>query len=117
MKHLRIFFILLAGMLFLLLPSCYDNALQKHDFAIENGNFLFDGDTIHIYSGEMHFARIPEPYWRHRIQMAKAMGLNSIATYVFWNYHETAPGKWDWETGNHNIRKFIRICQEEGIFL
>lgn len=97
------------------LISCSKTRTPEHTFSIENGNFVYDGDTIHIYSGEMHFSRIPEPYWRHRVQMAKAMGLNTIATYVFWNYHETAPGKWDWETGSHNIREFINICQEEGM--
>jgi beta-galactosidase len=116
MNHLRIFLLsLVCGAMLLSITSCSVKSSQKHTFSIENGSFVYDGDTIHIYSGEMHFARIPEPYWRHRIQMAKSMGLNAIATYVFWNYHETAPGKWDWETGNHNIRKFIRICQEEGM--
>jgi beta-galactosidase len=114
MRHLRIILVLLAVALLFPAASCSNDA-PRHTFAIENGNFLYDGDTMHIYSGEMHFARIPEPYWRHRIRMAKAMGLNTIATYVFWNYHETAPGKWDWETGSHNIREFIQICQEEGM--
>jgi beta-galactosidase len=107
----------MCGAILLSITSCSDKTPQKHTFSIENGSFIYDGDTISIHSGEMHFARIPEPYWRHRIQMAKAMGLNAIATYVFWNYHETAPGKWDWETGNHNICEFLKTCQEEGMLV
>jgi len=45
------------------------------------------------------------------------MGLNTVATYVFWNYHETAPGKWDFKTENRNIREFVKIAQEEGLFV
>lgn len=89
----------------------------KHTFAIQDGNFLYDGKATQIHSGEMHFARIPAPYWRHRLQMMKAMGLNAVATYVFWNYHETAPGVWDWKTDNRNIHEFIKIAGEEGMMV
>lgn len=89
----------------------------KHTFAIANGNFLYDGKTVQIHSGEMHFARVPAPYWRHRLKMMKAMGLNAVATYVFWNYHETAPGVWDFKTENRNIAEFIKIAGEEGLMV
>ncbi|MDD2526017.1 MAG: beta-galactosidase, partial [Bacteroidales bacterium] len=89
----------------------------KHTFAIANGNFLYDGKPIQIHSGEMHFARVPAQYWRHRLKMMKAMGLNAVATYVFWNYHETAPGVWDFKTENRNIAEFIKIAGEEGLMV
>jgi len=89
----------------------------NHTFAIQHGNFLYDGKPIQIHSGEMHFSRIPAPYWRHRLRMMKAMGLNTVTSYVFWNYHETAPGEWNWTTGNHNIREFIKDARDEGMFV
>ena len=91
--------------------------LKPHSFQLGKSDFLFDGKPFQIISGEMHPARIPAEYWRHRIQMAKAMGCNTIAAYVFWNYHESEPGVFDFETGNHNIAQFIRIVQEEGMWL
>lgn len=78
---------------------------------------MYDGRAIQIHSGEMHFARVPKEYWRHRLQMIKAMGLNTVATYVFWNYHETAPGVWDFKTGNKNIREFIKTAQAVGLMV
>ena len=90
---------------------------QKHVFALAKNAFLLDGKPFQIISGEMHPARIPKPYWRHRIQMAKAMGCNSIAVYIFWNYLETAPGVFDFHSGNHDIAEFIRICKEEGMWV
>ncbi|QPH41512.1 glycoside hydrolase family 35 protein [Pedobacter endophyticus] len=90
---------------------------SKHTFAIADGNFLLDGNPIQIHSGEMHYSRIPKPYWRHRLKMMKAMGLNAVATYVFWNYHEVAPGVWDFKSGNKDVAEYIRIAQEEGLFV
>lgn len=88
-----------------------------HSFKLSKSDFLLDGKPFQIISGEMHPARIPVEYWRHRIQMAKAMGCNTIAAYVFWNYHESEPGVFDFQSGNHNIAEFIRIVQEEGMWL
>lgn len=102
---------------FFLVVTVTLSAQQKHHFAIADGNFLLDGKPIEIHSGEMHYSRIPQPYWRHRLKMMKAMGLNAVATYVFWNYHEITPGVWDFKTGNKNVAKYIKIAQEEGLFV
>lgn len=107
--------LLLAG---LLLSSTYSLHAQKskHSFAIDNGNFQYDGKPVQLHSGEMHYARIPHEYWRHRLQMIKAMGLNTVATYVFWNFHEEEEGKWNFE-GDHDLAKFIETAQEEGLMV
>jgi len=89
----------------------------KHTFEIKDGNFVYDGKAINIHSGEMHFARVPKPYWRQRLKMMKAMGLNTVATYVFWNYQETAPGVWDFKSDSRNIAEFIKTAQEEGLMV
>jgi beta-galactosidase len=89
----------------------------RHTFALAADDFLLDGKPFQIISGEMHPARIPVEYWRHRIRMAKAMGVNTVAMYVFWNYHETKEGVFDFTTGNHDIARFVRIAQEEGLWV
>ena len=90
---------------------------QKHFFTLGKNDFLLDGKPFQIISGEMHPARIPRPYWRQRIRMAKAMGCNTIAVYVFWNYLEKTPGVFDFRSGNRDVAGFIRICQEEGLWV
>ncbi|MBL7967221.1 MAG: beta-galactosidase [Prolixibacteraceae bacterium] len=106
-------------LLFFLLVLVFNQgyAQPRHTFALDKSEFLLDGKPYQMISGEIHPARIPVEYWRHRIQMAKAMGCNTIAAYIFWNYHETEPGVFDFQTGNHNIQHFIRLVQEEGMFL
>ena len=95
----------------------YAHAQQKHTFAIKDGNFIYDGKPVQIHSGEMHYARIPHEYWKQRLQMVKAMGLNTVATYIFWNHHEIAPGVWDFTTDNHNLREFIKLAADEGLMV
>lgn len=98
------------------LPSLAQSK-AAHTFEVKGGEFVYDGKPIKIHSGEMHFARVPKEYWRHRLQMMKAMGLNTVATYVFWNYHETAPGVWDFKSESRNIHEFIKTAQEVGLMV
>ncbi|AKD02294.1 beta-galactosidase [Pontibacter korlensis] len=108
---------LLAVTFALLLFTMPADAQKKHTFEIKDGQFFYNGKATQIHSGEMHYARIPKEYWRHRLKMMKAMGLNTVATYVFWNYHNTAPGVWDFKTGNKNLAEYIKTAQEEGLFV
>jgi hypothetical protein len=97
--------------------GCPARTQERHRFSLGGKDFLLDGKPFQLISGEMHPARIPREYWRHRIRMAKAMGCNTIAVYVFWNYLEPEPGKWDLRSGNHDIAAFIRLCQAEGMWV
>ncbi|MEV4523801.1 beta-galactosidase [Micromonospora tulbaghiae] len=92
-------------------------APQTFGFSADGSNFLLDGQPFQIRSGEMHPCRIPVEYWRHRIQMAKAMGLNAIGVYIMWNDVEPREGVFDFSTDRRNIAAFIRLCQEEGMYV
>ena len=109
----------MKNILFSLILLCATLAAQtsKHTFSLSPDNFLLDGKPFQIISGEIHPARVPKEYWHHRIQMAKAMGCNTIAAYIFWNYHESSSGKFDFKTGNRDIAHFIKIAQEEGMWV
>src|SRR5690242_11986155 len=109
----RVLFIVFASLLLIKNVS----AQQKHIFSLSTDNFLLDGKPFQIISGEMHPARIPHEYWKQRIEMAKAMGCNTIAVYIFWNYQETSPGVFDFSSTNHNIAEFIKICKEENMWV
>lgn len=89
----------------------------RHTFALGASDFLLDGKPFQIRSGEIHPERIPREYWQHRIRMAKAMGLNTIAAYIFWSYHEVEEGEFDFKTGNRDLAEFCRLVREEGMWL
>lgn len=81
-----------------------------------NRDFVMDGKPFQIRSGEIHPQRVPRSHWQHRIRTAKAMGLNTIAFYVFWNQLEQADGSWDF-SGMNDIGAFIDLCREEGMWV
>lgn len=97
-------------------PKASGQLLQvnRGSLVVKNGQFLMDGHPYQILSGEIHYARVPRVYWRDRLKMAKAMGLNTISVYVFWNLHEPKPGVYDF-TGNLDVAEFVRIAQQEGL--
>jgi len=90
---------------------------HSHRFELSAQQFLLDGKPFQIRSGEMHPIRIPAEYWRHRIRMAKAMGLNTISIYLMWNALESEPGVFDLKTGSRDFVHFIELCREEGMWV
>lgn len=82
-----------------------------------NGNhFELDGKPFQIISGAIHYERVPRAYWRDRLRKARAMGLNTVETYVFWNKHEPSPGVYEF-SGQNDIAEFIREAQQEGLYV
>lgn len=90
---------------------------KPHRFSFGKRQFLLDGKPFKIMSGEMHPIRIPPMYWRQRIRMAKAMGLNTISLYLMWNAYEPEPGVFDMTSGARDFVRFIRMCAEEGMWV
>ncbi len=85
-------------------------------FAVGEKDFLLDGQPLQIRCGEMHFARVPREYWRHRLQAIKAMGMNTVCAYLFWNYHEWREGRYQWD-GQRDAAEFCRQAQAEGLWV
>ncbi|MDH7460740.1 beta-galactosidase [Chitinophagaceae bacterium 26-R-25] len=107
-----------ALLLMALMSSGRDAMAQKptHTFATGDSTFLLDGKPFQLISGEIHYPRVPREAWRQRMKMAKAMGLNTIGTYVFWNVHEPQKGQYDFK-GNNDIGEFVQMAQEEGLWV
>ena len=64
--------------------------------------------------GEFHYSRYPSMYWEESIQKMKAGGINTIATYVFWNIHERTEGAFDW-SGNLNLKRFLELVEKNNL--
>ena len=76
----------LAGLTVCLSVAAGGPAIEnaRHTFVIGTNDFLLDGRRFQIRCGEIHAARVPADYWRQRLQMARAMGLNTVCAYLFW---------------------------------
>lgn len=89
---------------------------QQHTFGLGDSTFMLDGKPFQILSGELHYTRIPDAYWKDRLEKARAMGLNTVAVYCMWNAHEPTPGRWVF-SGNEDIARFVRLAAEEGLWV
>jgi beta-galactosidase len=92
------------------------HAAASPRFSIGQSDFLLDDRSLQIRCGEMHFARVPREYWVHRLKAIKAMGLNTVCAYLFWNYHEWREGRYDW-AGQRDAAEFCRLAQQEGLWV
>ena len=96
--------------------SAFGKAKQPKTFEVGKGTFLLNGEPFVVKAAEIHYPRIPQAYWEHRIKMCKALGMNTICLYVFWNIHEQEEGKFDF-TGNNDIAAFCRLAQKHGMYI
>ena len=87
-KNHRTVFIILNLLVSFLFSAC---SSPKEQVKIENGTFNINGKDIQLICGEMHYPRIPHEYWRDRLKRARAMGLNTVSAYVFWNLQYLNP--------------------------
>ena len=88
----------------------------KGTFETGNGTFLLNGKPFVVKAAEIHYPRIPKPYWEHRIKMCKALGMNTVCIYIFWNIHEQCEGEFDF-TGNNDVAEFCRLAQRNGMYV
>lgn len=75
---------------------------------------LRDGKPFIPVTGEFHYFRFPNEYWEQELLKIKAGGVNTITSYVMWNYHEEKEGVFDW-SGDKNLRKFVELCKKHGL--
>ena len=109
-KHLALAALLLAA------TASMQAASKPGTFTTGNKTFLLNGKPFVVKAAEVHYPRIPRPYWEHRIQMCKALGMNTVCIYVFWNIHEQKEGQFDF-TGNNDVAEFCRIAQKNGMYV
>ncbi|MGB4659335.1 MAG: beta-galactosidase, partial [Mobilitalea sp.] len=66
--------------------------------------------------GEIHYTRYPKKYWKEALYKMKAGGVEVVSTYVIWIHHEEIEGEYDF-TGNRDLRSFVEMCKECGLYL
>lgn len=85
-------------------------------FVVGTKDFLLDGEPIRLVSGALHYFRVHPEQWADRLAAARAMGLNTVETYLPWNLHEPEPGRHDF-TGGLDVERFVALAEEAGLFV
>ncbi|MFE9424846.1 beta-galactosidase family protein [Kitasatospora sp. NPDC006697] len=76
--------------------------------------FLRDGRPHRIVSAAVHYFRIHPDLWHDRLARLRAMGVNTVETYVAWNAHERERGRFDF-SGWQDVARFVRLAGELGL--
>ena len=90
------------------------------DFKITEDNFKLSGQDLYVFSGEVHYFRIRPENWAAHLKKAKAANLNTISTYIPWDWHEYEEGKFDFSghtNPQRNLLGFIELCRKNGLYL
>ncbi len=111
MKYVYLWMLVLA----LGVGGCATNG-KPGKFEVGDKTFLLNGEPFTVKAAELHYTRIPKEYWEHRIEMCKALGMNTICLYVFWNIHEQQEGQFDF-SGQNDIAAFCRLAQKHGMWV
>ncbi|MFF1446824.1 beta-galactosidase family protein [Streptomyces sp. NPDC058274] len=83
------------------------------EFTVGDTDFLLDGRPVRLLSGALHYFRVHEAQWGHRLGMLRAMGLNCVETYVPWNLHEPRPGDF---RDVQQLGRFLDAAREAGLW-
>lgn len=106
----------LLTVLLFLASSFAGPLMAQHDFVAGNQqSFLLDGKPFVVRAAELHYPRIPREYWDQRIKQCKAMGMNTICIYLFWNLHEQQEGQYNF-SGENDFVAFIKAVQQNGMY-
>lgn len=108
------------------LPTLYEHYTSggiQTGLSANQPHFTLNNHNITLYSGAIHYFRVPQDKWRDRLRKARAAGLNTVETYVPWNLHEPQPGVFEWGDGQSgsdhaeflNLQKFLQIAKEEDL--
>ncbi|TXK44318.1 glycosyl hydrolase family 35 [Pontibacter qinzhouensis] len=90
------------------------SAPNGNSISVNSDYFEFNGKPWIPITAEFHYCRYPQQYWDESLKKMKAGGINTVATYVFWNVHEQTEGKFNWE-GNNDLRKFMELCAKNDL--
>lgn len=86
---------------------------------LERSRILVDGEPRVVLAGEIHYFRLARRDWEPRIRAAVDAGLNTVASYIPWIWHELPDGTLD-VTGatrpERDLGAFIDLCAEHGLW-
>lgn len=80
----------------------------------DSRSFIINDKRQLLIMGEIHYSRSPRELWPDILDRSVACGINSVATYVFWNWHEGQRNCYDF-SGDRDLGHFLELCAERNL--
>lgn len=97
-------------------PSIYDSLRGKpYEVSFDSRALLIDGERVLLQSGSIHYPRAPPELWPALFKLARQHGINTLQTYVHWDWHAPTPGIIDFSSYGRNISQFIQQAGGQSI--
>ena len=89
----------------------------SYNVSYDSRALLINSKRVLLQSGIVHYPRSTPAMWPGILRRLREAHLNTVQTYVFWNYHESVQGTWDWSTASRNLSQFLSLAAAEGLFV
>ncbi|SPT53574.1 Beta-galactosidase precursor [Actinomyces bovis] len=93
---------------------------KSHTVTYDKNSFMIDGQRLSIWSGEIHYWRLPDVNgWRDIFQKMRANGYNAVSLYMFWGLHQAEEnGDFDFSPGTiKDLDLLLTLAEEEGLYV
>ena len=87
---------------------------------IKEKKIWVDETPVTLLGGEVHYWRLAPENWRSVLTRVQDLGVNVLATYVCWEFHEVKPGSFDFEgktDPRRNLKGFLDLLAEMGFWI
>ena len=94
---------------------------RPYNVTYDARSLLLAGKRLLSFSGSFHYVRSTPAMWPAIFASMKASGLNTVDSYVFWNYHvrsnSTAARARPDYSGRGNVTLFLTLAAEADMFV
>ncbi len=90
---------------------------NKTKLMVRSGRIQIGDEIVPLWSGEFHFWRVQREYWPKVLESMREMGLPVVSSYIAWNFHEAAPGHFDFTgetTAERDLVGFLEMTRDMG---
>ncbi|MFK4104937.1 beta-galactosidase [Streptomyces sp. NPDC019531] len=84
--------------------------------ALDARGIRTEGGPRVVLCASLFYFRLPREQWRARLEQVRNSGYTCVDVYLPWNFHETAPGRWDFE-GRRDVAAFLDLAREAGLYV
>lgn len=74
---------------------------------VRDNRVWVDDEPVDLIGGEVHYWRLMPENWGPVLDAVKDLGIEVIATYVQWQFHEYAEGEFDFDGRTHSARNLV----------